>query len=125
MSQKSKPRRDWRLRVIEATQGNQTQIGVIVLASIGKEPDNPPYLRSKARIDSDGLVICDFVSKDGVYHHDAIVGDDEDLVRNVMGLVRHCDLNEDERIEFMARINNWIGTDHRDPGRIRKVMVVE
>lgn len=124
-------RPDWRIKLIEATHDadlplgqRRSLMGCIVLAAIGKTPSRPPYLVGKAIIASDGRILCDFVDDKG-YHACSKVCDDEDLVKNIMGLVRHCNLNEEERVEFMARVNNWIGQDYRDKARIRKVMVVE
>lgn len=116
-------RRDWRLKLIEATTGNQSLLGCVVLAAIGKRPDNPPHLVGKSVITNDGLVRCDFVSRDRVYHTMAIVGDDEDFARNIAGLAAHCGLNDEERVEWLARVNNWIARDERDPARIRKKLL--
>ena len=120
-----KPRRDYRLKLIEATQGNQSILGCIVLAAIKKQPDNPPYFAGRARILSNGDVMCDFRDRDKIYRVGAYIGTDEELVKNVMGLCRHCDLTNSERIEFMAKVNHWIEHDYRNKTRIRKVMVVE
>lgn len=117
------PRRDYRLKLIEATQGNRSMLGCIVLAAIGKSPDNPPYFRGKANIAANGDVYCDFVEKDGTYHAKARVGDDEDFVRNLVMLTIHCDLNDQERVEFLARVNNWIDKDERPASRIKRVML--
>ena len=114
---------DFRFRLIEATQGNQSLLGAVVLAAIGKTPANPPYLSGRATITSDGLLMCDFTSKDGVFHPGALVGDDEDFARNLLGLCNHCQLNNDEKIEFLARVNHWIEFDHRDPARRRKKLL--
>jgi len=121
-------RRDWRLKLIEATQGNQSMLGCVVLAAIGREPENPPYFRGKAQITAGGDVLCDFVGRgskkgESVYHVMARVGDDEDFARNILGLAINCGLNEFERVEFLARVNAWIGTDHRDAARIRKKLL--
>jgi len=115
-------RRDWRLKLIEATRGNQSLLGCIVLAAINKEPDNPPYFRGKAIIANNGDVYCDFVDRNGVYLAKAWIGDDEDFTRNLVMLTVHADLNAEERVEFLALVNNWIATDERDPSRIKKVM---
>lgn len=121
-------RRDWRLKLIEATMGNQSLLGCIVLAAIGKEPENPPYFRGKATIAEDGQVYCDFVAEgaakgQSIYHTMARVGDDEDFARNLIGLTVHADLNDEERTEFLARVNNWIGTDNRSKARIARVLM--
>ncbi|SRR5258708_40228193 len=119
----SPQRRDWRLKLIAATRGNQTLLGCIVLAAIGKEPENPPYFRGKAVIASTGDVYCDFVARDRVYHIKARIGDDEDFVRNLITLTYHCDLNTEERVEFLARVNNWIDKDERSKARISRVIL--
>lgn len=116
--------RDWRFKLISATQGNQSLLGCIVLAAIGKEPSNPPYFRGKATIASNGEVFCDFVAKDRTYHHRARVSDDEDLVKNLVGLTVHCGLTDAERVEFLAGVNRWIGTDERPKSRIHRVMPI-
>lgn len=117
------PRRDWRLKLIEATRGNQSLMGCLVLAAIGKEPSNPPFFRGKARITNQNEVLCDFVGKDRIYHSMARISDDEDLVQNLVRLTVHCDLTDDERVEFLARVNAWIEHDDREMGRIRRVML--
>lgn len=116
-------KRDYRLRLIEATQGNRSILGCVVIAAIGRRPENPPYLLGKALITNGGDVLCDFVDRDGAYHTKARVGDDEDFARNIAGLCGACDLTEAERIEFLARVNNWIGKDERDPNRIKRKLL--
>src|SRR4051812_33874904 len=108
------PRRDWRLKLIEATRGNQSLLGCIVLAAIGKTPKNPPYFTGSATITGAGDVLCDFVERDRTYRVAAKIGDDDDLARNILGLVIHCGLTDEERVEFLARVNRWIARDHRD-----------
>jgi hypothetical protein len=98
-------------------------LGAVVLVAIGKRPDNPPYLSGRATITSDGLLMCDFTSKDGVFHPGALVGDDEDFARNLLGLCNHCQLNNGEKTEFLARVNNWIEHDNRDASRRRKKLL--
>lgn len=117
-------RRDWRIKLIEATRGNQTLMGCIVLQAINKKPGHPPFFTSTARITAQGEVMAHFMGKDGL-HENARVCSDRDLVENCINLCRHCDLNEVERIEFLARINAWIEVDDRSVTQIRKVMLVE
>lgn len=116
-------RADWRFKLIEATRGNQSLLGCIVLVALGKEPSNPPYFRGKSTIANNGDIYCDFVGKDRVYHTMARVGDDEDFARNLLLLTVHCGLTQEERVEFLARVNNWVGKDERDPSRIKRVLV--
>lgn len=123
MNKQQPRRRDWRLKLIEATQGNRSLLGCVVIAAIGKRSENPPYLVGKAIIHHNGDVLCDFVERDGTYHSLARVGDDEDFARNILGLAIHCGLNDDERIEWLARVNNWIARDERDPSRIRRKLL--
>lgn len=117
-------RADWRFKLIEAAQGNQSMLGCIVLAAIGKKPSNPPFFHGKAIITEAGEVLCDFVERDRVYHRKARVSDDEDLVRNLVSLTVHCGLTDTERVEFLARVNAWIGEDHRSATRIKRTMLI-
>lgn len=116
-------RADWRFKLIYATKGNQSLLGCIVLASIKKQPSNPPYFIGTAKISNNGDVLCDFFEKDGMFRKLARVGSDEDLARNILGLAIHCGLTESERVEFLAGVNAWITVDERDPNRIRKKLV--
>lgn len=116
-------RRDWRFRIIAATRGNQSLLGCIVLAALDKEPEHPPYFRGHATITEQGDFICDFVSKDGTYNHDTRISTDEQIARNIVGLTVACNFTDEERIEFLARFNDWIGVDNRSPDRIRQVLV--
>ena len=124
--------RDWRLLVVGAThperQGGgreRTQLGAIVMAAIGKKPPSPPELVGKATITSDGMVMCDFIDPSGTYHYGAFVCSDRDMVRNIVGLANHCNLSNDEKVAFLAMVNNWIGKDHRSKTRIQQVMVID
>lgn len=116
-------KRDWRLRLIEATQGNRSILGCVVIAAIGHRSENPPYLVGKATVTNDGQVLCDFVERGGTYYFNARIGDDEDFARNIAGLAVAAGLDDLERIEFLARVNNWIGRDERDPNRIKKKLL--
>lgn len=129
MTGKKIKKQDYRAKLILATHDGEAPLGqrrsllgCIVLAALGKQPKAAPYFTGKAIITSDGFVMCDFTDSKG-YHIGALVCRDEDMVRNLLGLVDHCQLSNEEKIDFLARVNNWIGADHRPASRIKRVLV--
>lgn len=131
MNRKKLARQDYRAKLILATHDGEAPLGqrrsllgCIVLAALDKRPKMPPYFVGKATITADGFVMCDFLDFTG-YHIGALVCRDEEMVRNVVGLVNHCNLSEEEKVDFLARVNHWIETDNRPASRIRRVMVVD
>ncbi len=51
--------RKWQERAIEATRGNQSQLGAIILAMLARVPHNPAFPRFSglATVTSDGFVM--------------------------------------------------------------------
>lgn len=122
-------RQDYRAKLILATHDGEAPLGqrrsllgCIVLAALQKQPKAPPYFTGKANITSDGFVMCDFTDDRG-FHAQALVCRDEDMVRNLLGLVDHCQLSNEEKIDFLARVNHWIDNDARPASRIKRVLV--
>lgn len=106
-------RATWQYRAVLATGGNKSQLGAIVIAVLGKAPDNPPRFGSAAVITSDGYVQAHFQTKDGVWHQGAFVGAVDDLVANFRGLADHLKLSDAERVEMFDELRKWISVDYR------------
>lgn len=109
----ARQRATWQYRAVEATGGNRSQLGAIVIAMLGKAPDNPPRFGSAAVITSDGYVQAHFQSKDGQWHEGAFVGAVDDLVGNFRGLADHLKLSDAERVEMFDELRKWISVDYR------------
>ncbi len=103
----------WKLRAIRATKGNQSQLGAILIAVLGRLPKHPPRFGLRAVITSDGFVLADFQGKDYVKHSAAFVCDVSDLTKNFRGLADHLKLNKEDREEMFAELRKWIARDYR------------
>jgi hypothetical protein len=106
-------RATWQYRAVAATKGNQSQLGCILLAVIGKNAKHPPQFICGASITSDGFIMCSFVDRDGVGHMGAFVGSVSDLVTNFRGLADFLKLNDVDRTEMFDKVRAWIKTDYR------------
>lgn len=106
-------RDSWQYRAIEATKGNQSQLGAILLAVLGRAPKHPPRFHGLASITSDGFVMCDFTGRDGNYRYSALVCDTSDLVRNFRGLADHLKFSDAERTAMFDEVRKWISLDYR------------
>ena len=107
------PGSTWQYRAVQATRGNQSQLGAILIDVLHKSGNRKPRFVGPANITSDGFVMCSFVSRDGVFYMGALVAPVSDLVRNFRGLADHLKLNDAERIEMFAEVRKWIGRDYR------------
>lgn len=103
----------WQARAIEATRGNQSRLGAIVMAVLGQTPKEPPAFGLGAVITSDGYIMCDFLTRDGELHTAAFVGAVADLVDNCRGLADHLKLADDERLAFFQSVRAWVKRDYR------------
>lgn len=106
-------RASWKLRAIRATKGNQSKLGSILIAVLGRIPRHPPRFGLKATITSDGFVMADFQGKDFVRHYSALVCEVKELTNNFRGLADHLKLDKEEREEMFAELRKWIARDYR------------
>lgn len=109
--------RSWQDRAIEATGGNRSQLGAILLAMLARVPrySSFPRFSGLATVTSDGFVMCNFYDKAGVFRPGAFVCDVEDLRDNFRGLADHLKLNDADRNAMFAELLKWIARDYRAP----------
>lgn len=100
-------------QLIEATDGNNTQLGAILLATMGMYPRRLPAFGLRAVITSDSHIMCDFRTKDGSMHPNAFVCSVRDLQDNFRGLADHCKLSDPDRLALFDGVKRWIATDYR------------
>lgn len=105
-------RNSWQRKVIEATRGNQSQLGAIVICALGRKPKHPPRFLGPATITSDGYLIAQFQKRNGDYVS-GFIGSVEDFNNNLRGLADHCKLNDADRKAFFETMKQWIATDYR------------
>lgn len=106
-------RATWQYRAVEATTGNRTKLGAIVIAILGKAPSNPPAFNNVARITANGLILCDYWERDGSVYRGALVGTVQEVVGNFNGLADHLKLSDGQRVEMFGRLRAWITEDER------------
>lgn len=106
--------KSWQDRAIEATRGNGSRLGSIILCALDRnDPDSFPQFTSKAVITSDGYITANFVGGDGRAHLGAFVGASAEWCQNVRALAEHLNLTETERAEFFQTMRDWIAVDYR------------
>lgn len=105
-------RQSWQYRAIQATRGNQTKLGALVIAVCGKMTDNPPRITGSAEINEDGWVIAPFHRRDGKIEN-SIVGDVNYLTRSFSELADTLRLSDADRIAMFSEVKRWIRKDHR------------
>lgn len=106
-------RASWQYRAIEATKGNQSKLGTLLLAILGHPAKNPPWFGSSATINAGGLVVASFTGKDRQLHYPFVVCEVSELTNNFAGLADHLKLNDEERIELFRRVREWVARDLR------------
>jgi hypothetical protein len=110
---RDKIRATWQFRAEEATQGNESKLGAILLGVLKRSPHKPPAYGSKAAIGTDDKVFADYLDRAGIYHKAAYVCDVGELVVNFRGLADHLKLNDKDRKEMFDALRKWIVKDYR------------
>lgn len=95
----------WQTKALQATLN--TRFGCIIRCAFDVDLTTIPRFVGKPSITSDGFVMCDFISRDGIYRHGAFVGDVEDVRMNVRGLTNYLKLNPKDALEFKRLLSDW------------------
>ena len=106
-------RQSWQFRAVLATRGNQTLMGTVVLAVIGRNAKNPPWIEEPFTILADGTVITDVVTRDRWLHKNQPLFHVSDLVSEFRRLADHLRLSDDDRIAMFAELRKFIKLDMR------------
>ena len=104
----------WQHRAIRETGGNQTQLGVYVLAILGLQHGRkPPRLGSTAKIDVNGMLISNMQNAEGKMFRDVTLDSVQEVVDNFRRFADHLKLADVEREEMFAELRKWIVHDAR------------
>ena len=106
----------WPAKAMRATAG--TRFGVMLMSALGLEPDHPPSC-GRPCVTSDGFLIGHFTSEHGESRSGALLGNVEDLERNIVAFPKHINMTPAERKEFYAMWRKWIAEDYRTPPGLR------
>lgn len=103
----------WKWRAITITRGNQSRLGAVLLATLGKHTENPPWFGPSAVIDDNGNVFSNFVDRHNSDAAPAFIGTVEEVVSNFNGLADAINATDQEREEMFAGLRQWISKDAR------------
>lgn len=100
------------LKMIHATEGNKSFLGMVVMAVFGRTASNPPRLVSGTEIDKGGVVWGTFHDRNGTV---AIVPlcTTEQITSDFRYLADHVRLDDRERENLFFELKAWLGRDHR------------
>lgn len=118
------PGMSWKLRALQATQGNQSRLGCILIAMLGRMPQNPPRIRGLAIITGDkfkangrsippGIVIADMELRNGKGFCATPLGTIDEIRDNFRGLADMLKLNDADRTAMFNELRMWIKRDYR------------
>lgn len=108
-----KARSSWQYRVIEMMHGNQTQIGAVVIAILGKaKTHGPPRFGHQAAITSDGFIVAPFEGRDRNMTL-AKVGHVNEITKQLREIADVLKLEDNERKELFSELRKWIIYDER------------
>lgn len=109
-------RSTWQYKAIAATKGNQTRLGMIVLAILGIAPNNPPRLVCPtAVIDENGWIWSWFQmpsDRKGEARHEPLCKVDK-LRDGLNRIADEWQFTDAERIAMFDQARKWIERDER------------
>jgi len=105
--------KSWKGRAERHTKGNETQLGAMVIAMLGRRPLRPPMFTGLAIIDRTGLVRCDFTDKNGHELKMLPIGDVLKIVTDFKNLADALKVTDSERTEMFTELRKWIMRDAR------------
>ncbi len=106
----------WRYRAVNATRGNQTMLGCILLAVINRPAKNPPWFGPTCVINPEGVVLSNFVDRHNTMHVALPVCTVPELVDEFRRLADTCNMTDSERQEMVDELRKWVSVDYRaDP----------
>lgn len=110
---REKAKRTWQYKVVEATRGNQTMLGAVVIAMLNKQSAHPPrFWRNGATIDADGYVHSELQDRTGIWKR-ICIGHATDLAKELNILADQCKLHDHERLALFSEAQKWISRDAR------------
>ena len=103
----------WKLRIVDATRGNQTMMGALVLAILNVEPNKRPFFRGLGTIDKDGVVWAMLYAKSMIMPRLTPLGTVQQVMDELRALADHAKMDEREAEEFFTEVRKWIVRDQR------------
>lgn len=107
-------RNDWRYRAVLALRGNQTQLGCVLLAVLGKSNEHgPPRYARKALITKDGVVCAGHMNASGQVYELVPIMMVANLVDEWRRLADQIKASDAERATMFSELRKWVVRDDR------------
>lgn len=105
----------WKLRIINATRGNQTQMGAVCLAILNHTPNRRPYFKGLGTIDAQGVIWALFYARgpENLIPKMVPVCHVNDYNAELKRLADKCKMDDREVSELFAEARKWIERDAR------------
>lgn len=116
--QKKLGRDSWQCKVVEATKGNTTAFGAVIVAMLRQTPaSGKRCFAHTATITANEYVCSDFTDSRGGFHKLAVICHVAELKDGLNRLADRCKLNDGERKELFDAARNWIEADYSPVGK--------
>lgn len=106
-------RASWQFRAIQATKGNQTRMGRIVLSLVGRAPNNPPWCWETGTIGTDGNVYTFELEKVGDKPKLISLGSVQNMTNGFRWLCDELKFADADREALFGELRKWIASDFR------------
>lgn len=104
----------WETKVIRHCRGNQTKMGCIIIAIIGRMPQNPPRIgRTGCAILANGQIIADYQAQACAHFLATPICTVKELVDGLRRLCDQLKLGDADRIAMFDLARKWIVKDYR------------
>lgn len=108
---------NWRLRALRATHnektGEQSQLGCMLRAMLGKQGRVVPQYGRSCTITGDGYVVAPLLRRDGQTDRHSMIGTCGQVESELRKLADHCKMDDAERQELFKTFVEWVGVDER------------
>lgn len=106
--------KDWRYKVLRKCRGNQSIMGSIIIAALGKSMSvgsRKNIFTGSARLDKDHVLHATFIDKYGVVTPDFPIIKAKELSDNLRRLAMDCHLEDAEATALFTTVREWVYTD--------------
>ncbi len=114
---RERERQHWLFRAVQATRGNQTLLGCLVLAVMNKNAKHPPWLSPRGMtIWPDGRVVTAAILRPGQSEQPMALGRISDVVANWRELADTIKATDAERVQMFDELRKHVQKDMRPQG---------
>ena len=106
-------RATWQYRGVKRTRGNQTMMGCLFLAVIGRNAANPPWVESAITILEDGACLVNFVNRERTEYTNLKFCHVTDLKDQFNRLADEINATDEERVAMFGELRKFIKEDRR------------